>query len=271
MARLFISYRRSDTGAYADRLVARLSAFQFQAIFQDREDIDLADDYADQIRAGLAKCDAVLVLIGPSWTTAQDRAGNKRLDIPNDWVRREVTLALSMGVPIVPVLFDSARTPSAADIPDDLAPLATAQGYDINGNYFDRDADDLARRLEQSIVSRARASSDQTAPVKSGIPDSAPGHLDRALRDPALGLLDRPVLRPGLTRDFWMFPASMAVPAFLYWMYMQGEALRPVRSRTVYDADKSPSRRCRAGSATATAADPGVGLNPACRCWPSGI
>src|SRR6185295_8703836 len=106
MARLFISYRRSDTGAYADRLVARLSAFQFQAIFQDREDIDLADNYADQIRAALATCDAVLVLVGPGWTIAQDRAGNKRLDLPTDWVRREVTLALSMGVPIVPVLFD---------------------------------------------------------------------------------------------------------------------------------------------------------------------
>jgi hypothetical protein len=232
MARLFISYRRSDTGAYADRLVARLSAFQFQAIFQDREAIDLADDYADQIRSGLAKCDAVLVLIGPGWTTAQDRTGRKRLDIPNDWVRREVTLALSMGVPIVPVLFDSARTPSAADIPGDLAPLATAQGYDINGNYFDRDSDDLARRLEQSIVSRARATSDQTVPVKSRFLTQLQG-IWIGLCVLALGFSITPFFVPALPGTFWMFPASMAVPAFLYWMYIQGEAIRAVRSRTV--------------------------------------
>lgn len=230
MARLFISYRRSDSGAYADRLVARLSAFQFQSIFQDREDIDLSDNYADQIRAGLAQCDAVLVLMGPSWTKVQDHAGNKRLDIPNDWVRREVTLALSMGVPIVPVLFDSARTPSAADIPNDLSPLATAQGYEINGNYFDRDADDLARRLEQSIVSRARASSDQTAPVRWPFLTQLQG-IWIGLCVFALGLAIVPFFSPALPRNFWVFPASMAVPAFVYWMYLQGEALRPARSR----------------------------------------
>jgi len=230
MARLFISYRRGDTGAYADRLVARLSAFQFQAIFQDREDIDLADNYADQIRSGLAKCDAVLVLIGPDWTKAQDRAGNKRLDMPNDWVRREVTLALSLGVPIVPVLFDSARTPSAADIPSDLAPLATAQGYDINGNYFDRDTDDLARRLEQSIVSRARATSDPPAPVTSVFLTQLQA-IWIGLCVIALGLAIVPFFSPALPRNFWVFPASMAVPAFLFWMYLQGESLRPSRSR----------------------------------------
>lgn len=231
MARLFISYRRSDTGAYADRLSVRLAAFQFQAIFQDREDITLADNYADEIRAALARCDAVLVLIGQSWTTAQDQAGRNRLENPTDWVRREVTLALSMGVPVVPVLFDSARTPSVADIPGDLAPLATAQGYDINGNYFDRDADDLARRLERQLVVGARATADRTASVPSSFPKMLMG-IVIGLAVLALGFSIAPYFAPALPKSFWVFPASMDVPAFLYWMYLQGEALRPaVRSR----------------------------------------
>ena len=232
MARLFISYRRSDTGAYADRLGARLAAFQFQSVFQDREGIALADNYADEIRSALARCDAVLVLIGQSWISAQDQAGRRRLDDPTDWVRREITLALSMGVPIVPVLFESVRTPSVADMPVDLAPVATAQGYDINGDYFDRDADDLARRLETKLVVRARAAADRMSPVPSGYPKMLLG-IAIGLFALTLGFSIAPHFAPALPQSFWVFPASMDVPAFIYWMYVQGETLRPVRSRLV--------------------------------------
>jgi hypothetical protein len=79
-------------------------------------------------------------------------------------------------------------------------------------------------------VSRARASSDQTAPVKSVFLTQLQG-IWIGLCVIAFGLAIVPFFSPALPPNFWMFPASMAVPAFLYWMYLQGEALRPARSR----------------------------------------
>lgn len=230
MARLFISYRRADTGAYADRLAARLELFQFEAIFQDREGIELGDNFADQIRSALSRCDAVLVLIGERWT-AVDGTGQSRLADPADWVRREVALALSLGLPLIPVCFDSARVPAGATLPRELTALGTAQGYDINGNYFDRDADDLGRRLEQLLVARGRSSSERPAA-------DVTANLLRQLRAiwmvlgaVTLALSIAPVFVRALPQFFWLFPGSMALAAFLWWLYWLGESLRPARSR----------------------------------------
>jgi hypothetical protein len=231
MARLFLSYRRSDTGAYADRLAARLARFQFDAIFQDREDIALADNYADRIRADLSQCDAVLVLIGRSWTEARDAAGQRRLDDPADWVRREIALALSMRLKVIPVLFDAARVPAAGELPAGLAPLATAQGYDINGNYFDRDADDLASRLEQVLVASARI----VATPQSPVPNRVLGQLQAiwvTLCAITIAVSIAPFFVPILPQFFWLFPGTMTVAAFFWWLYWLGESLRPARPRT---------------------------------------
>lgn len=230
MARLFLSYRRSDTGAYADQLAVRLAAFQFEAVFQDREDIELGDNFADTIRSELSRCDAVLVLIGASWIDASARPGHRRLDNPTDWVRREVALALSMRLPVVPVLFNAARVPAAAEIPSELAGLATAQGYDINGNYFNRDADYLAGRLEQRLVGLKREVADRTGPAPGGLL----GQLRviwMVLLGITLALPLAPVLIPTLPRLLWLFPGSMTLAAFLWWLYWLGESLRSARSR----------------------------------------
>ena len=229
MARLFISYRRSDTGAYADRLAARLSLFQFEAIFQDREGIALADNYADQIRLALSRCDAVLVLIGAQWAASSD-GGRSRLAEPTDWVRREIALALSLGLPLIPVLFDAATVPAAAVMPGELAALATAQGYDINGNYFDRDADYLGRELEQLLVRRQRSAAGQSAAVATNLL----GQLRLiwiVLGALTLALAIAPFFVPSLPRLFWLFPGTMAMAAFMWWLYWLGESLRPIRSR----------------------------------------
>jgi hypothetical protein len=214
-----------DTGPYADKLRRRLAAFQFESIFQDREEIQLGENFADEIREGLAGCDAVLVLIGPRWPTVQDAAGRKRLDDPTDWVRREVTLAWHLKRPVIPVLFDGAQMPSAETLPNDLEALATAQGYAISGNYFDRDADYLARELERALLTRRQVTHDSTS-AQSGFLTQLKG-IWIGLCVLALGFAVTPFFAPALPRIFWVFPASMAVPAFLYWMYLQGEVLRP--------------------------------------------
>ena len=237
LARVFISYRRSDTGAYADAVAQRLAAVQFESVFQDREDIALADNYADRIREGLAECDVVLVLIGPSWLTVRNGAGVRRLDDENDWVRREVALALELHKPVVPVLFDAARVPDVQSLPVNLVALATTQGYDVNGNYLERDLDDLARRLERDLVAARASRDDRQAGAAAQRAGSSPDFVRQlqfiwiALGVLTLGLAIVPYFAPALPRLFWVFPATMTIPALFWWLYWAGESMRPARPR----------------------------------------
>ena len=231
MAKIFISYRRSDTGPYADRLAQRLASFQFEAVFLDREDIELGDNYADRIRAEIAECDAVLVLVGKGWIGAEDSAGHPRLTDPKDWVRREVTLGLSRHLPVIPVLFDAPPPFAAADLPSDMAALATAEGYDISGNYFDRDADDLARRLEAKLISTAREGAPASVAPRATV-------LLRQLQIMWLALFAvtivsaiAPTFVPALQRPFWIFPGTMTLAVFVWRLYWLGESMRPARAR----------------------------------------
>ena len=237
LARVFISYRRSDTGAYAGAVAQRLAALQFESVFQDREDIALADNYADRIREGLAESDVVLVLIGPSWLTVRNHAGGRRLDDENDWVRREVALALELRKRVVPVLFDGARVPDVQSLPVNLVTLATTQGYDVNGNYLERDLDDLARRLERDLVAARASRDDRQAGAAAQRAASSPDFVRQlqfiwmALGVLTLALAVVPYFAPALPRLFWVFPATMTIAALFWWLYWAGEAMRPARPR----------------------------------------
>lgn len=235
MARLFISYRRSDTGAYADRLENRLAQFQFESVFLDRDDIGLAQNYADTIRTELARSEAVLVLIGPTWATVADASGSPRLNDPADWVRREVALALSLGKPVVPLLLDGGRLPPVAALPPELRPLATAQGYEVTGDHFDRDVTDFASRLERQLVSRDRAARDTGPAADETTPLSVSLVRQLQMIWIGLGVITFAMAAVGVAvpplRYFFTFPLAMTVAVFVRWQYAVGEMLRPARAR----------------------------------------
>jgi hypothetical protein len=46
----------------------------------------------------------VLVVIGPAWLAGADDQSQRRIDLPNDFVRIEIETALQQRVPIIPVL-----------------------------------------------------------------------------------------------------------------------------------------------------------------------
>ena len=55
---------------------------------------------------------------------------------------------MAAGIRVVPVLVDGASLPAAADLPDDLAPLATRQAVTLDDATWHQDADAILRRLE---------------------------------------------------------------------------------------------------------------------------
>jgi hypothetical protein len=150
VVRVFISYRRSDTGGRAGRLRDGLAArFGERNVFHDLSALVPGAAFDEEIGERIAACDVVLVLIGPGWTADADAGGGRRLFMPDDYVRREVREALACGKRIVPVLVDGARLPSASELPDDVAPLVRRHAFTLRDESWQQDVGELIRRLDR--------------------------------------------------------------------------------------------------------------------------
>lgn len=59
------------------------------------------------------------------WLRAAAGDGRRRLDDPDDFVRREIEPTLRQGKPVIPLLLESARMPGPQDLPPSMRDLAT--------------------------------------------------------------------------------------------------------------------------------------------------
>ena len=147
--KIFISYRRDDTAGRAGRLFDLLATrFGARNVFQDVTAIEPGTDFTQRVDEAIAQCDATLVVIGSDWLSMSGPDGTRRLDEPDDYVRREVGAALAAGVRVVPVLVDRAELPAPEDLPEALRPLAQRQAVALRDATWHRDVDALVRGLE---------------------------------------------------------------------------------------------------------------------------
>ena len=148
MPRIFISYRRGDSIAYAGRIHDHLSQhFGADKVFMDIGGIAPGDDFVKVLDARVADSDVVIALIGPGWLNASDDRG-RRIDQPDDFVRYELAAALAQGKRLIPVLVGGARMPGADQLPPALTRLARSQAHPVDDSRFAYDLDALIRSLE---------------------------------------------------------------------------------------------------------------------------
>lgn len=167
---VFISYRRADSAGWAGRVSDRLAAtFGADRVFVDVASIRPGTDFTQAIDEALARAAAVVVVIGPAWTRVTDDTGRPRLQDPDDLVAVEVDRALSSGAAVLPVLVDGAAAPTAADLPDGLAALATRQALPVRADTFDHDMDRLVAAI------RAAMPADAPSPTALTPPADVPG------------------------------------------------------------------------------------------------
>src|SRR5262249_49350194 len=88
----------------------------------------------------------VLALIGPRWLQTTDSEG-RRIDDPNDWIRRELVEAFAAGVRVIPVLTDGAELPAEGELPSDLAALTRCRLRRLRYRDAGRDVDRLMTDL----------------------------------------------------------------------------------------------------------------------------
>ena len=129
--RIFLCYRRSDSGTIVGRIYDRLERdFGKENIFKDVDNIPFGVDFVERLDSEVRKCDVLFAIIGQRWLKSRQR-GAPLLDNPNDFVRIEIASALRRTIPVVPVLVDGARMPLESQLPDEIKALARRHGTEV--------------------------------------------------------------------------------------------------------------------------------------------
>jgi hypothetical protein len=148
--RVFISYRRQESSGMAGRLYDRLAArFGDDQVFMDVDKIGLGVDFAKVITKAVSTSRVLLAVIGPTWLTATDQDGRRRLEDRNDLVRLEIAAALERDIRVIPILVEGAVMPRRQELPEDLAELADRNALSVRHESFRSDADRLLAAIER--------------------------------------------------------------------------------------------------------------------------
>lgn len=146
MAGIFVSYRKEDEPYGAAFLDAVLShEFGSDVVFRASRSIKPGEDFESRIFQAIRRSAVLLVVIGPNWL-ARDANGRRRLDDPQDFVRREIAEALRNDVPVVPVLMNADRL-AAADLPEDIRAMARVQDVRVHFRHSHIDGPALVDEL----------------------------------------------------------------------------------------------------------------------------
>ena len=140
MPGVFLSYRRKD-GDFAVLLYAWLiERFGADRVFWDREDIDPGSDFREVLSGTLAKCDALVALIGPAWS-------------PSPWIQREIGASLKRKILVLPVMLGDAARVEEASLPQPIRKLASLQTLETSDLRF---RDRLLKSLDAVIGAPGR-------------------------------------------------------------------------------------------------------------------
>jgi len=152
---IFISYRRGDNAAVTGRIYDRLTQkFGDDSVFKDIDSIPLGVDFRQHIDDIVQECDVVLAVIGPRWAGDSEKVGDRRIDLPDDFVRLEIESALKRKIRVIPLLIDNASMPSAESLPESMRGLAQRHGITISHDpHFHTDMERLMKGLEVYFAS----------------------------------------------------------------------------------------------------------------------
>jgi uncharacterized protein YecT (DUF1311 family) len=158
MAKIAISYRRSDSQDITGRIFDRLAQqYGRDTVFRDIDSIRPGIDFRTQIADALTATDVLLVIVGPRWLGRGEGVAS-RMDNESDPVRVEVEMALKRDIPVIPVLVSGMKMPEAGQLPASLKDFAFRHAVEVDGRRdFDHHIDGLIRTLDQFFASKGMA------------------------------------------------------------------------------------------------------------------
>jgi TIR domain len=157
LPKIFISYRRADSAAVVGHLYERLvQRYGKDQVYRDIDNIALARNFYEEVRAALGGADIVLIVIGKDWL-ATDAAGRPRLSNSDDPVRVELEAALDSGASVIPVMVEDGVIPDAAALPESVKVLPALAGAQVrSGVDFNHHVESLIARLDAILAQRGK-------------------------------------------------------------------------------------------------------------------
>ena len=153
--KIFISYRRQDSGANAIGIGQYLEKeFGRKNVYID-VGMHAGTKYPAVIEKRLAECRVLLVLIGPDWLTSKDEHGHLRLQKSDDWVRLEIAQALKRDITVIPVLINGAQLPDREMLPVDIQGLLDHQAALVSVGSFRHEMAGLVSDIRSIKVRRS--------------------------------------------------------------------------------------------------------------------
>ena len=177
MPRIFVNYRREDAAGHARLLYQTLAGeFGAESVFMDIDTLELGEDFVERVDDAVGECDALIAVIGHNWLSSTDRAGQRRLDHPDDFVRLEIASALERKVRVIPVLVHGGIMPLAEELPDDLKGLVRRHALELSDNYWNYGVEQLVANLQRiQIEAPPKPKGEPTEPPTR----EAPAQLDQ--------------------------------------------------------------------------------------------
>ncbi|MGH3874344.1 MAG: toll/interleukin-1 receptor domain-containing protein [Pseudonocardiaceae bacterium] len=132
MGGIFISYRRGGHIGVVSALHHRLTeSFGSDQVFLDTESLRPGDRFPVELAKAVCDSAVVLAVIHAQWLSECDANGVRRLDEPDDWVRKELELAVKNSKKIIPILLDETPMPRRDQLPELIRDVADCQAYRI--------------------------------------------------------------------------------------------------------------------------------------------
>jgi len=181
MSRIFLSYRRQDQPHAAARIYDYLvDRFGAESVFKDLDSLPPGEDFRRVLEHALVRCEAALIVIGPSWLDLRMADGTRRLDQPTDFVRLEIERSLAREIPVIPVLLDGTAMPRPEQLPEALRDMCYRQAVELPPDpHFKRALDQLGDAMARVLKLNAAtlAPTELAAPIDS--PARTPAESDR--------------------------------------------------------------------------------------------
>ena len=183
--KVFISYRRDEPGNYADHIYRAIrDHFGSDAVFMDVVGLEPGVPWEKEIRKAVGASRALVLVIGPGWSEALEKASRDG----RDFVELEVQIALDRpDVSVIPVLVGGAAMPTESELPGSLRELAGREALELHDDTvrWDHGIQTLRRALEKrglpALEKRGLLKEDGPAPRQPSPPAPPPGRDSREL------------------------------------------------------------------------------------------
>jgi hypothetical protein len=163
--KIFINYRREDERAMAARIHDRLvQAFGADDVFMDVDKIGAGQRFDRQLEKALSETGVLLAAVGPRWVEilkVRQAAGER------DFVCEEISRALQLGIPVIPLMLERTPLPRKDDVPAAVVDFILHQKHDITHEQFGRDVAGLIAVIKSL---RKAAGARRSADMGLGMP-----------------------------------------------------------------------------------------------------